>query len=220
MPAASTANTVIQCDFDGTITYDDVGLGILDVFADGDWKRLFSQYQQGKITVGHFNSQAFAMVREDRSTLIKLVREGARIRDGLHELVGYCRRQGFRFVVVSNGLDFYIKEILGNIGLPDIEVFAAHTSFTPVGIDAKYIGPEGGLLLDGFKESYARLFLKSDCRLIYIGNGPSDIPAARLADHIFATGTLLKHCTRMKLDCTPFAELGDIVEGLKLVSPA
>lgn len=218
MPASRTVKTVVQCDFDGTITEEDVGLLILDTFADGDWRRLFAQYQQGKIPVGQFNTGAFAMVREDRPTLIRFIRQKTWIRDGLRELIDYCRRKGFRFVIVSNGLDFYIKAILAETGLNDIEVFAAQTRFTPGGIDTQYLGPQGGLLRDGFKEAYSKLFLKDGCRLIYAGNGPSDVSAARLADHIFATGPLIEHCRKIDLDCTPFADMSDIVKGLELLA--
>ena len=217
MPAAKTPKTVVQCDFDGTITEGDVGLALLDTFADGDWRRLFAQYQQGRIPVGQFNTDAFAMVKEGRPALLRFIRQKARVRAGFRELIDYCRRKGFRFVIVSNGLDFYIKAILAEIDLNDVEVFAAQTRFTGDGIDTRYIGPRGDLLLDGFKEAYSRLFLKNGCRLIYAGNGPSDVPAAKLADHIFATGPLLEHCRKTNLDCIPFADMGDIVKGLELL---
>ncbi len=68
---------------------------------------------------------------------------------------------------------------------------------------------------DGFKESYARLFLSGGCRLVYIGNGPSDLAAARLADHIFATESLLEQCQEYKLGCVPFDSMDEIVEGLR-----
>ena len=217
MPLDETTKTIVQCDFDGTITPEDISFLVLDAFANGDWRRIFAEYQQGRISVGSFNTRAFAMVKEDRQTLVSFVREKARARVGFRELVDYCRQRGFRFVIVSNGLDFYIKTILGDMGLDNIEVFAAKTGFTPGGVDARYIGPDGERILDGFKDAHSRLFLKSGCRLIYAGNGPSDISAARLADHIFATGTLLEHCRKMKLNCTPFADLSDVVEGLKLL---
>ena len=38
MPITGNSGTVVQCDFDGTVTYKDVGLKSLEVFADGDWK--------------------------------------------------------------------------------------------------------------------------------------------------------------------------------------
>ncbi len=207
--------TIFQCDFDGTVTHEDVGFPLLDAFADGDWRRLLADYQQGRISVGNFNTSAFAMVKEDQPTLVKMVREIARPRAGLKELIEYCRGRGFRFVIVSNGLDFYIKTILDDLGLSDIAVMAARTSFGNKGVDARYIGPAGSLLHKGFKEAYTRYFQEGGHRVIYAGNGPSDIPPASLAQHAFATGELLEHYRREGIKCTPFTNLVDIVKGLE-----
>ncbi len=209
--------TLVQCDFDGTITEEDMGYLLLDSFASEGWRRLLTEYREGRIYVGYFNTQAFATVKADKQTLLKFVRSEVKIRAGFHELLAYCRRKGFRFVIVSNGLVFYIEAILRDTGIDDIDILAAQTKFTPEGIEAKYIGPEGNQLQDGFKEAYIRLFLGRGYRVVYIGNGISDTLPAKLAHHIFATGALLTHCKQTNLNCTPFVALNDVVSGLKLL---
>lgn len=209
--------TLIQCDFDGTITQEDVSFLILDAFASRDWRQLLTEYREGKISVGHFNTKAFAMVKADKQTLLKFVKSRAKIRAGFHELLAYCHRRGFQFVIVSNGLDFYIKTILRDIGIDNIEVFSAQTQFGPNGVNVQYIGPEGNQLEDSFKEAYVRLFRERGYRLIYAGNGVSDISPARQAHHIFATGELLTYCKDMNLNCMPFIDLNDIIRGLEFL---
>jgi len=209
--------TLVQCDFDGTITQEDVSFLILDAFANGDWRQLLTQYREGKISVGRFNMKAFAMVKADKQTLLKFVKSKAKIRAGFRELLAYCHRKGFEFVIVSNGLDFYIETILRDVGMDNIQVFAAQTQFVPDGIDVRYIGPDGNQLEDSFKDAYVRLFLGRGYRLIYAGNGISDLSPARQAHHIFATGELLTYCKEMNLNCTPFIDLNDIIRGLELL---
>ncbi|TET18059.1 MAG: 2,3-diketo-5-methylthio-1-phosphopentane phosphatase [Dehalococcoidia bacterium] len=209
--------TLIQCDFDGTITQEDVSFLILDAFASRDWRQLLTEYREGKISVGYFNTKAFAMVKADKQTLLKFVKSRAKIRAGFHELLAYCHRRGFQFVIVSNGLDFYIKTILRDIGIDNIEVFSAQTQFGPNGVNVQYIGPEGNQLEDSFKEAYVRLFRERGYRLIYAGNGVSDISPARQAHHIFATGELLTYCKDMNLNCMPFIDLNDIIRGLEFL---
>lgn len=216
MPPKEKTKTLVQCDFDGTITEEDVSFLILDAFANGDWRQLLDQYKEGRISVGCFNTKAFTMVKEDKQTLGRFVRERLRLRAGFHELLTYCRGRGFRFVIVSNGLGFYIRTILETIGIGNIEVFAAQTRFGPNGIETSYLGPEGNELKDDFKETYIRHFLRNGYRVIYVGNGASDILSAKLADHVFATGPLLVHCKGVKLNCTPFTDLNDIVKGIEL----
>lgn len=218
MPPTKRVKTLVQCDFDGTITVEDVSFLILDAFAKGDWRQLLAKYQEGRISVGCFNTKAFTMVKEDKQTLGRFVREKSRLRAGFHELLTYCQRKGFRFVIVSNGLVFYIRIILDTFGVDDIEVFAAQARFGPNGIEVRYLGPEGTELQDDFKEAYIRHFLENGYRVIYVGNGASDTASARLAHHVFATGALLAHCQEVKLNCTPFTDFNDIVRCLELLA--
>ncbi len=219
MSSTKAAKTVVQCDFDGTITEEDMGYCLLETFADGDWRQLVRRYREGEISVNYFNTRAFAMVKADKKTVLKFVRNRARMRDGVHELVTYCRGRGFRFVIVSNGLDFYIKALLRDIGMENIRVFAARTRFTPDGIETWYTGPDGNQLEDGFKEVYTRLFLSRGYRVVYVGNGISDISPARQAHCIFATGELVSYCKEAGIDCIPFVNLHDVVRGLALLPP-
>lgn len=206
---------IIQSDFDGTLTEEDVSFALLDAFAQGDWRKLYQQYRQSKMTVGDFNTKAFAMVKASRDELLRVAREDVKLREGLRNLVNYCQDRGFRFLVVSNGLDFYIKEILEDVGLGNIEVYAAQTKFTPDGLEVQYIGPEGAVLKKGFKEAYTKLFIKQGYQVVCIGNGPSDIFPAALAQHVFACDGLLDACKEKKLKCKPFDDLNDVVRGLE-----
>ncbi len=208
---------LVQCDFDGTITEEDVSFLLLDAFADGDWRRLLAEHKEGKISVGRFNTRAFTMIKENKQTLDRFVREKARLRPGFHKLLAYCQQKGYRLVIVSNGLSFYIKTILETVGVNNIELHAAQAHFGADGILARYIGPKGTEVQDGFKEAYIRHFLRNGYRVIYIGNGVSDISPAALAHHIFATGPLLAHYKEANLNCTPFVDLNDVVSGLKLL---
>ncbi len=207
--------TLVQCDFDGTITDKDVSFILLDTFADGDWRQLLREYQEGAISVGHFNTRAFAMVKADRQSLLEAIKGRVKVRAGFDKLLLYSRQKGFRLVIVSNGLDFYIKAILSDIGIEDIPVFAAETTFHPEGLQVRYIGPDGRQLQDGFKEAYVSSFLRSSYQLIYVGNGPSDFSAATQCHYVFATGELLLRCKKMNLNCKAFTDFHDIVRALE-----
>ncbi|MDV2989232.1 MAG: MtnX-like HAD-IB family phosphatase [Dehalogenimonas sp.] len=210
-----TNKTLLQCDFDGTITEGDISFLILERYAEGDWRAVLRDYQQGIISVGDFNNRAFAFVKQNRETLENLVREEGRIRPGLTELVDFCAKQDITMTVVSNGLDFYIKTLLGNNGFSHIKIIAAKTVFTPRGMDARYYNHHGEEVLSQFKESYTRQFIEQGYKVYYAGNGPSDVPASRLAAHAFATESLLDFYRRENLPHTSFEDLRDIVTGLK-----
>jgi len=209
---------LIQSDFDGTITREDQSFLILDEFADGDWRQYLAEYRAGEISVGEFNTRAFAMVRADEAALITFLRGKVRLRPGLKELVAYCRERGYEFIIVSNGLDFYIRAILADAGLDGIAFHAATTRFQPGGLDVQYIGPGGAVLARGFKNEYMASFQAVGNRVVYLGDGLSDIYPARLAAHTFACRELLPLCQKENLPCTPFEDLYQVKRGLEALT--
>jgi len=210
--------TLIQCDFDGTVTEEDVSFALLDTFAQGDWRQLLQQYREHKISIGEFNTRAFAMVKADEHRILESLQGGVKVRAGFHRLVSYCLGKGLRLVIVSNGLEFYIRVVLKDLGLASIEVHAAQASFHPKGMKVRYAGPDGKRVNDGFKEAYVQSFLRLGYRVIYIGNGDSDVAAAKHAHHVFATGDLLAHSKENKLNCKPFKDFRDVVKDLEHMS--
>jgi 2-hydroxy-3-keto-5-methylthiopentenyl-1-phosphate phosphatase len=213
----STVKILVQCDFDGTVTEEDISFFLLDAFAQGDWRRLLRDYKEHKISVGEFNTNAFAMVKADKHKLLEALKGNVKVRAGFHELVNYCLGKGFRLVIVSNGLDFYVEAVLKDLGLGNIEVYAARASFHPEGMKVQYVGPDGKRLEDGFKEAYIKSFLKLGYRVIYIGNGDSDVAPAEYAHHVFATGDLLAYCRENNLKYKPFETFIDVVKELNLM---
>ncbi|MCD6567964.1 MAG: HAD-IB family phosphatase [Dehalococcoidia bacterium] len=209
--------TLLQCDFDGSITIKDASFFLLDEYASGDWRSLFQDYKEGRISVGEFNTRAFAMVKADEATLTRTLQGKVQVRRGFPRMVSYCKERGFRLVIVSNGLEFYIREVLKKFGLDNLEIHAAKTEFHPDGLRVQYLGPEGEPLDIGLKETYIKMYLRQGYRVLYVGNGDSDVAAAALAYKTFATGDLLKYFQENNIPCEPFEDLSDIIEAMKLL---
>ncbi|RJQ40449.1 MAG: 2,3-diketo-5-methylthio-1-phosphopentane phosphatase [Dehalococcoidia bacterium] len=213
-------NILIQLDFDGTVTCEDQAYTILDAYAPGLWRQHLEDYRQERITVGEFNRRAFALVHENEAKLVEFVLRHARLRRGFKEFVEFCHQTGLKCAIISNGLDFYINTILQDAGITGVEVRAARTRFTPEGIRVSYPGPDGEELESGFKEAYVRYFLAQGYRIIYVGNGWSDIFAARLAEYIFACDDLLSLAGEEGLPVEPFGDFNDVRKGLERLMKA
>jgi 2-hydroxy-3-keto-5-methylthiopentenyl-1-phosphate phosphatase len=209
---------VVQCDFDSTVTEEDISYHLLDLFAQGDWRKLLKEYREHRISVDQFNTNAFALVKADKATLINIVKAKFKVRAGFHQLVKHCSQRSFRFVIVSNGLDFYIREILGELGFADIEVYAAQTRFYDDKIAVQYVGPDGKRMEDGLKEMYIKLFLRDGYKVIYVGDGESDIKPALSAHKIFARDQLLRYCNSNSIPCESFNDLNDVVKKLETLT--
>ena len=156
------------------------------------------------------------MIKVDKATMLDYLFTDDRvsIRPGFKELLKVCEQKGFKFVIASNGLTFYIDAVLNSIGVTGIPVFAAQTEFSPDGLKITYINPDGQQVLDKFKQSYVERHLSEGYRVVYIGDGYSDIAPASLADHVFARDDLLNHYRENSLKCMPFDDLNDVVKGL------
>ena len=205
------SNILIQCDFDGTITIEDASFTILDAYIPEKWHPLFNEYQQGQMTVGEFNSTVFAMINADKEILLKTVREKVSVRAGFKKFLEYCRLKDYRFVIVSNGLDFYIKDILGNIGFMDVEVHASETIFGDNGLIVRHRGPSGQYLDKDVKAAFTDHFITQGYHVIYLGDGRSDVLPASKSHHIFATGSLIEYCNTENLTCTAFIDFNQVV---------
>jgi 2-hydroxy-3-keto-5-methylthiopentenyl-1-phosphate phosphatase len=204
--------TLIQCDFDGTVTYKDVSFLLLDAFVGYEWRDYLDQYQEGKISVGEFSRKSFGMVKASRQQMLDYIKNRVRIRPGFKQFVQFCKSKDFSLVVVSNGLDFYIDNILKNLGLVDIEYHAAETIFNPGVLQVRYVNPEGKTIDTDFKLSYMEKFLDEGYEVVYIGDGNSDFVPAQKCHRIFATNSLLRRCKYHDLACAPFSDFFDIVK--------
>jgi 2-hydroxy-3-keto-5-methylthiopentenyl-1-phosphate phosphatase len=201
---------LIQCDFDGTVTVDDISFMLLDAFATGNWRAINDEYTAGKITVGEFNERAFSMLRADTKEMLDYLKGKVVVRAGFKDFAELCKKKGIRLVIVSNGWDFYVKQILRDIGIKDVEYHSAETYFEDGRLQVRYLGPEGRVVDTEFKEKYVGKFISEGYHVVYIGNGTSDLSPARGAQQIFATDSLLENCQRTGLTCIPFTSFYEI----------
>ena len=209
--------TAIQIDFDGTVTEEDVSFLLLDTYVGPVWREYLKEYTAGKISVGAFNKKVFGLMKANEKTMTGLVLTSprVRIRPGFKELIEYCSKKGFKIVIVSNGLMFYIEAILKQQGVEGLEINAAENVFYPGGMKVRYVGPDGNEVEAGFKEAHTAALRKEGYNVIYLGNGSSDIHPARLAMHVFATDDLLKRCKLENLKHFPFKDFHDVIRELK-----
>jgi 2-hydroxy-3-keto-5-methylthiopentenyl-1-phosphate phosphatase len=206
--------TVVQLDFDGTVTEEDISFLMLDEYVGHDWRKQLVKYTSGDITVGAFNKIVFGRMKEDEKTLTNFVLSDPRVkvRPGLKEFVDYCKSKGIEVVVVSNGLTFYIKALLKKQGIDGLEIHAAENTFYDSGVRVSYLGPDGKEVDAGYKETYTDYLHKKGYQVIYVGNGTSDIYPSRKARYVCATGDLLKICNKEKLKCYPFNDFFDVIK--------
>lgn len=181
---------IVQCDFDGTIITNNMSVLLREAFAFDDWRRIEVEYASRHISVEESNRHQFLLIKQSRRTLEQFICDHIQVRPGFVDFARYCRQNGIRFVIVSAGMDFYIKLILQVVNMTEVETYCARTTFRSEGIIVNYIDPFGQPIQSGFKRYYLN-WLKSQGKLLaYVGDGLSDFDAAIEADLVYATGNL------------------------------
>ena len=208
---------IIQCDFDGTITRNNLSVLLREKYACDDWQRIDSDYLHGHLTVEQSNQLQFLLIKEPKEKLQEFVRQHIEVKPGFMEFVRYCQESAIPFVIVSSGLDFYIEPVLLEIGMPDLELHCGHTSFGKDGIIVTYTDPEGNIINRGFKNKYLAWLKKRGKNIIYIGDGLSDLEAACQADHVFATDHLVKLLGGQSIPWHRFSDFHDLLHQLRLL---
>ncbi|MCK4273812.1 MAG: hypothetical protein KAW90_02885, partial [Dehalococcoidales bacterium] len=75
----------------------------------------------------------------------------------------------------------------------------------------------GNIIEYGFKISHMNWLKKRDNRIIYIGDGLSDLEAARNANYVFATGHLVTLLKEEHVSWSYFTDFNDIRNKLTLL---
>jgi 2-hydroxy-3-keto-5-methylthiopentenyl-1-phosphate phosphatase len=203
---------LILCDFDNTVTTRDVTHVLLDDFTDGKWREVQRQYEQREITHFEVMRRSYEYLRTPEATLVKHALEQIPIRPHFAELVSFCQQEQVELVVVSGGLDFYIKALLPD-QVPVHSYLSEFGEFWKVSLPADITVGEG----EDFKVKVLHKVLQSTSSpvhpFIFIGDGSNDQAAAREADYVFAVkdSLLAKARRRENLPTREFTDFAEVL---------
>jgi 2-hydroxy-3-keto-5-methylthiopentenyl-1-phosphate phosphatase len=206
---------LLLCDFDGTITEQDITNLIWDHYLDYDWREeLIPHFRDGK--VNHFDLMAigYEPITAPESELLDYVRPLVQYRAGFEQLVDFCKEKEFHFAVVSGGLDFYIKPYLP-LEIPCYSYTAELNGHWEVKLPIGVTPEEGEnykvFVLEKLKREYG------DREVIFLGDGRNDFQVAQHADRVFAvTGSnLAQLCREANIPCIEFDDFHEVVALLK-----
>ena len=124
LPALETADQWrIVCDFDGTITPFDVTDAILERFADKEWEVIERQWTDGHITARTCMERQIGLISAPVAEFNDFL-DQIPVTKGFAEFLKYCRSRSLGLLVVSDGMDYVIRRILGRHGFTHVPVVA------------------------------------------------------------------------------------------------
>ena len=188
----------------------EVSIALLDEYSGGEWRKADSDLLSGRITLRETMEREFGLLRAPRSEMERSVRK-VRLRGGFRELLAAARRHGAPFVIVSEGLDFYIGAFLKEKGI-EVEYRCNRALFGKGGIVMEHPFSDAGCDRCGTCKKAQLLELgKKGYTTVYIGDGISDRCPAKEADVLFARDGLLEYCRREGLRCFRYEDFGDVL---------
>jgi 2-hydroxy-3-keto-5-methylthiopentenyl-1-phosphate phosphatase len=206
---------LVICDFDGTVCRVDMCNEILEHFA-GDWEAIDRAYAAGEIGSRAAYGRIAPLIRTNRPQVLDFILRHERLDPCFPEFLSFCRMRKIDVKIVSDGLDAYIVAILEKYGL-EVEFFSNRLLFTgddrievgfpPASEECGRCGTCKRSLIERFRPDYDRI--------VYVGDGHSDICAARTADQLFAKDILYEKCMENGTPCLRYDDFGDIRRSLE-----
>ncbi len=197
---------MVQCDFDGTISTEDVTDSLLQRFGRDGWQALEDAWERGEIGSRECMKGQIALLDMDRGALDAHLATLA-IDPHFAAFVRAARDGGMPVQVVSDGIDHAIHQVLQRHGLGDLPVIANRLVQT---------GPRSWQLQSPWASAHcvrasgnckcerlAEQKLQVD-RVLYVGDGSSDFCVSGKADFVLAKHRLIDHCRAQGIAHAPF----------------
>ncbi|MBX3688789.1 HAD-IB family phosphatase [Dokdonella sp.] len=187
-------NWTILCDFDGTISVEDITDTLLVRFARSGWEEIEQAWKRGEIGSRECMAQQIALLDVSRAELDAHLDQMSIDRD-FAAFATAVEEAGLPMTVLSDGLDYSIRRILGRNGLARLPVAANHLiasgerswrlEFPYANVDCRS---------GNCKCASSAIAHGERQRVLVIGDGASDFCVAGSADFVFAKHRLVEHC--------------------------
>jgi 2-hydroxy-3-keto-5-methylthiopentenyl-1-phosphate phosphatase len=184
----------VLVDYDGTIALTDVSDTVMAEYVAGGWEAEAAAYDAGLIGSRRLMDLEMAMVESDPADLFATA--AAQPHDaGFVPLVRTAQAAGIPVEIVSDGFGFFIEPAMAALGVPELPIVTARTTF------------EGRRAAIDYPNGNPRCFVCGTCkrdrvlahraagrRVVFIGDGESDRYAAGYSDVVFAKRSLVRIC--------------------------
>lgn len=198
-------------DFDGTITVKDVGFSIIKEFAEDGWKEIGDRWIKKEIGTAECGQKQWNLIKHSDKEIKSFARK-FKINPGFTEFVDILRKNSYKLTITSDGYDVYIKEILKQNGLEDLEL-SCNSAIYDNGWKLSFLNTDKECTLCGnCKKKVVKKLKDEGYEVYYVGDGHSDRCACAYADKIFAKSFLKEHCEEEDIPYYDFNTFYDVIE--------
>jgi 2-hydroxy-3-keto-5-methylthiopentenyl-1-phosphate phosphatase len=186
---------VVLFDFDGTIARLDVSDEVMRRYSRLDqWAPLEAAYLTGVIGSRTLLREQAALLHGDPAPIAAMA-ASAELDPGFRPFVDDLRARGVEVEVVSDGFGFFVRPSLERLGLGDLPVFTARTTFEPDAVRVEFPDGHPACRVCGTcKRERILVHQRAGRYTVFVGDGFSDLYAAGHADLVFAKDHLETLC--------------------------
>lgn len=204
----------ILCDFDGTISVDDVTDVLLERFGKPGWEALEKRWRDGEISSRMCMQAQIGMLDASKAELDSAIDE-IRIDPAFPAFLRAVQRRGWPLAIVSDGLDYAIRRIMARHGITDVPVLA--NKLMPSGprgwaLESPHANTTCKVDSGTCKCACARREQSKTQRVLLIGDGASDFCAAGSVDFVFAKYRLNEYCRTHAIHHTSILGFAEAIE--------
>jgi 2,3-diketo-5-methylthio-1-phosphopentane phosphatase len=206
---------LVLCDFDGTISAEDTGLLVARELRLERFFEIEDRWRRGEISSRECLRDQWLTVDPSRDDFRELI-ANLEVSPGFEDLVALAEARGARFVILSDGLDHYIRMTLERMGLGHLEYRANHAVLHEHHVELQFPCTDDVCDFCGNCKTGWLFELRPGFeRLIYLGDGISDGCASGYCDVVFAKDLLAGICRERGQEFVPFQTLQDVVPILR-----
>jgi 2,3-diketo-5-methylthio-1-phosphopentane phosphatase len=184
----------ILVDYDGTVSLTDVTEQILAHHVAGVWEEAEASYDAGRMGSRRLMTWEVSLIDADPDQMRRTAAEQPHD-PGFVPFVRRAQAAGIPVEIVSDGYGFFIEPALERLGVPELPVVTARTTFA--GRRASIEFPNGHPtcpVCGTCKRQRVLAYRATGRRVVYIGDGESDRYAAGYSDVVFAKRSLERIC--------------------------
>jgi 2,3-diketo-5-methylthio-1-phosphopentane phosphatase len=201
----------LLCDFDGTISRQDVGDLVLDnlVFPQIDAALLEALGAEDPGSK-HLYTQWYTLAPPSQQDFQQTIMQ-AEIGPDFQALYELAKRQGDAVAIVSDGFDAYIRPLLARANISGIPAYSNVMGFgTSFKLDFPHHNPDCRFC-GVCKAAIALYYINRGFYTVYIGDGTSDRFPVHIAHQVFAKDALVDICEEEGIRYQPFSSFQDVV---------
>ena len=207
----------IVVDFDGTICPQDVSEEILEAFASPEWWDIDLEFQRGEIGSRACLLRQAALLKGSQDQMLRFTMQRYRLDPTFAPFVRWARDRAIDVAAASDGLGFYIPEMLRVAGIEGVPVLTNEVSI-PGDRSVEVRFPQAHPVCVGCgtcKMRIVQTHREQYGPVAFVGEGHSDRYGALYSDLVFAKKHLVDICRADGVPFLPWETFDDVRAGIE-----